>query len=719
MKRKFLPLTIVIVSLSIILGLLYSIQLVTASMPENPNIGTAIAELMLEPQEQGRFTQASSTVVFEVAVQNIGDAPTDTYEVILDTVWSTSLFGPDGSTPLTDTNSSGIIDTGVILQGESFSVTAKIDTPPSAVVGDANTALLTFRSTISPSVAMTASMQSAVPAPFVQSLYREDERSLIISQPNASWRAQTTPNSWDDATSNFPGLAVAETVSGYAHLWSSERYNGSAWVQELEYRLTDKSGVPISAIDKLTDHASVSQITYDRSPAIAIAPNGNIGVTWYQEEDNGSQRYNVFLSILDASGQPVTDTISLTNNSDWREPGQPNFNIPAFSMPRIAATGDDHFFVAWVSSVPTYTDFITETHDVFDVNYAIYAGDGVSVTEATNISNNVPGEPTLSLAPAMAGVGADRVFLSWAQWRPPEDGGDDILYTVIDSSNATIKTLSEMAGDDDPVNWYNFDVVELSGGRIMAAWLADGCPGYDDPDPPRIRYAVFRDNNYNRIGQPYCLPPTVMANGGDDAASLVADNSDQAVLTWTDRSDSQRRSLYYTLLYSDGTPLTEPMIFYQTDRLSTGIDGYGSASRIYRDAAISIDPASANGIAGQPVTFTVEYGNSGSVTGTDVAVTLTLATSLTYQADTAPIAPTIDGQNVVWEVADLLPWSKASFSVTVMIDEAAADMSNQPLTISIGVAGQEATLANNSDSALIKIEGLELPIYIPIISKPS
>ncbi|MFN2222033.1 MAG: hypothetical protein ACK2UH_05745 [Candidatus Promineifilaceae bacterium] len=723
MNRRILPPTIVAVTSTFILGLLFSIQLFAASATETTTTAGALsvaeAGFTVDPLTQGQFTQAGSTSIFTIEIKNTGDTPTDTYELNLDSNWTAALFGPDGRTPLIDTNSNGGIDTDVVLQGESLAIIARFDTPSDAVIGDANGAQLTVRSTISTSLAHTASMRSAVPAPFAQTLFQQPNRSLnlYMSQPNASWQTQTSPDYWyEEATTTYPNMALTETPSGYFYLWSNLRYISNIWRAELEFLFTNKPGQPVTSIDKLTDHTSVTMETLDAMPAVAIAPNGNIGVSWYRttKDPDGSQLFNIYLAILDPTGQPVTDTINVTNNTQWRAPIQTEFGVPSFRSPRVAATRDNRFFVAWESSVLSYTEKITKTFDLNDIYYAIYAGDGVTVTEAINASGNVSG--TRSLYPAMTRIGADRVFLSWAQ---RDQGGDDIMYMVVDSNNTPHQTKTPIANDPGPVpiEWSNFDVVELSSGKIIAAWEAYGCGGY--PWSPRIRYAVFRSNNYNRDGDPDCLPPTVLAEGGDDGISLVADNHDQAILTWTDRSAGERRRLYYALLDSNGDVVTEPMVFYQNGSseglLSTGFYGFASASRIFVDTAVTISPPRRQGISTDPVQFIIDFGNSGSAAGSSAVLTLTLAPSLTFQSATAPSPPAVNGQDVVWTLGDAPPWSGGSFDVTVAIDPSAKLMHAYPLTVTVAVDEQEATLANNSDSAEIIIRR---PLYLPWLARP-
>ncbi len=706
MNRKMLPLTIVALTLTVTLGLLASIRIFAAARAEaSLDIAPANAtgaDFTVDPLILGQFVQAGSTSSFRIAIENTGETPTDTYELTVESGWPAALFGPDGTTPLTDTNASGSIDTGMVLQGESLTIVARVDTPTNAIIADGSETMVEIRSSVSPTLVYTAYMRTAVPAPFAQTLFQQQEANshLIMSQPDASWLSQTLPDGYYERPDTLPGLALAETESGYFYLWTNQREINQVWRSELEYLFTDKPGQPVSGVSKLTNHASVSRETWDIEPAVAVAPNGNIGVAWYRTTKliDASVLYNIYLAILDPSGQPITDTINVTNNTMPRLPVQPGFDRPELIAPRIAATDDEHFFVAWQSSILTYTEKVTQTHILDDIYYTIYATDGVSVTDPINVSNNVPGDSNRSLHPAITAVNVDRVFLSWAQRRPADQGGEDVLYTVIDSTNATVKSKTEMANDEVTLEWSNLDVVELSTGEIVAAWGAYGCPGYEWSE--RIRYAVFRANNYNRVGQPSCLPPTVTAENDDGGVSLVADNQGHAILTWTDREANKRNRLYYALVNANGNLATEPMIFYQNDAteglLSTGLYGYASASRIFLDAAVAINPQLRQGDSDDPIPFVIGYRNNGAVTGTGVVLTVTLAPSLTYQASTASNPPAVDGQQLVWTLDDLGSWNRGFFDISVSISPTAKLRHTYEILATIAVDGQEATLSNNN-----------------------
>ncbi len=721
MHRRILSISIITLTLALVLGLMDSLRLsaeatLSSSALATEPLNVAGAGFEVAPQTQGGFAQAGSTSVFTVEVKNLGSLPADTFEIDVTSTWPVMLYNSNDLTPLTDTNGNGSVDTGIVADGQAYLIRTEVETPSTAVVGDAHETLLNVRSSVSPTMSVTAVLQNAVPGAFAQTLYERSNRamSLIMAGPDGEWRPQVTNEDWYGGSDPFfPDLAVSETASGYVYVWSNQRYINDIWREEIEYRLTDKRGDGIQAIRKLTNHNLVSTATYDSAPAVAVAPSGQIGVTWYRKivEEDGSQNYNVFLAILDHNGQPVTDTINLTNNVGWR----PDLDVPAFNSPRIAATSDGRFAVAWASSVEvSYTEQTTNLDDIY---FAIYDSDGKSVTETINVSNNTPGSDYKGLEPALAAVGADRVFLSWAQRRPAVQGGNTIMYTVFDSEGATRQATTALTNDADYNDWSNYDIMQLSNGNIIVAWQAYGCDRDNYGWTPRIRYTVLKNNNYNPLGQPKCLPATVVAQLGDEGASLIADDQGRAILTWTDADEDTRRRLYYALLGANGNPITDPMIFYSSPSaeplISTGLHGNASGPRNYLDATIGFQPAIAPSNGNNRADLTINYQNLGTLPGAGVVVTLTLSPSLSLTQQTAPFEPNVFGQNIVWNFDELLPSYAYAFDVELSIAEEAVLHGRYPITATIAVDGQDINLANNSaQGAVVSWNSVFLPAVV-------
>lgn len=525
------------------------------------------ARVSVYPQYAGRFTTVGATESFHLQVRNTGEFGSDTYDLTSSSTWPVSLYAADGSTPLTDTDSDGVVDTGSLAQGSTFTVTVKVQTPSGANVGNANTATITARSSLDTTKQKASTVQTAVPANFAQ-VYRDnadDAMSLYLVQPvGQTVKKATSDNYLGD------GMAVAEMPNGnLVYAWHKWRSLGSVVVREIEYTLLDHLGNITRAVTKLTDHSGATMTTYDYYPAVAVAPNGRIGVLWYRYLYNSStsqNNYNIYFAVLDAAGNVVVAPINLTNNTAWGT--WSDLNVPRFYSPRIAATGDNRFVLAWLR------EHLESNGWVDDIYYAVRDSNGNEVKASTKLTEDTPGTSGY-LNPALASLSLNRAFLSWAS---RQQDNDDIYYAVIGSDGNLVKTATDLSVDETVVDWRNYDAVQLSDGKILAVWEAWGC--FAGEWVPRLRFALL-DTSYNRIGTPTCLG-NAPATLGDFAASVTADTDGHGILTWMDYDSSNRRNLYYALVDSTGSVLTQPMIFRTSQASSPYIIssywGYGNTS---------------------------------------------------------------------------------------------------------------------------------------------
>jgi len=275
------------------------------------------ARVRMRPPYQGSFTHADGAAAFQVSILNTGELGSDTYDITPSSSWTASLYAADGATPLTDTDGDGTVDTGSVAQGSSSTVVVRVTTPSTASIGDHNTAIVTAHSSLDTSKSKTASLQTGVPAPFAQA-FRDDTdgaMSLYLVQPGA----QTLKKATSDWHWGY-NMAVAEMPSSFAYFWYTGRSEGNVYVDEIEYALLDSSGDTVREVSKLTDHSGATLYTYDYDPAVAVAPNGRIGVVWYRylyDSSNYNWNYNIYYAILDASGNLVVPPTNLTNNPIW------------------------------------------------------------------------------------------------------------------------------------------------------------------------------------------------------------------------------------------------------------------------------------------------------------------------------------------------------------------------------------------------------------------
>jgi len=527
------------------------------------------ARVKVRPLYQGRFTQAGETVSFQVPIRNTGELGSDTYDLPLASSWSATLYAADGATPLTDSDTDGTVDTGSVAQGSTVTVMVKVTTPDWTTVGDDNTAVLTVRSSLDTDKSKSVTLQTAVPAPFAQ-VYRDDAdgaMSLYLARPKGS-RLKKVTSDW------YYGydMAVAETPDGdFVYAWYKYRWTGSVGLVELYYTLVNPCGQTVRGVTQLTDHSGATMSTYDYNPAVAVASDGRIGVLWYRylyDSSISGYLYNVYLAVLDASGNVLVSPTNLTNNTDWYQYAPVTYNVPLFWDTRIAATDDNRFVLAWQRQHQEATGYVN------DIYYAVRDSNGYVIKAITKLTNDVPESDSHSLHSANRAPN-NRAILTWLR------EGWDIYYTVVDSNGNLVKNMTNLTNNGE--GRWSSDAVALSDGKILVGWINyDGTyPGHD-----QLAFAVL-DSSYNRIAGPTPLNNPV-ATTGNNYVSVTADSDGHAILTWMDSDYNNRHNLYYALLNAGGTEVTPPMIFRTSQasgsNISTSYEGYGNTSYSQADA---------------------------------------------------------------------------------------------------------------------------------------
>ncbi len=107
------------------------------------------ARVSLWPRSgQGALAPPQTAADCTWTVSNNGEFGTDRYDVAAASGWPTQVLGPDGVTPLADTDGDGVIDTGPLAMGASAEVHVMLSVPAGAQVGDHGSAVVMFRSAV-------------------------------------------------------------------------------------------------------------------------------------------------------------------------------------------------------------------------------------------------------------------------------------------------------------------------------------------------------------------------------------------------------------------------------------------------------------------------------------------------------------------------------------------------------------------------------------------
>ncbi len=506
----------------------------------------------VNPPYQGTFTKPGKVLEYEFQIRNTGELGADVFNFLNFSGWLITLYSEDGNTPLTDTNSDSMIDTGPVAQGSSVTVVAKVNTPSSATIGDHNVSEVTAVSALNPAENKRVTLQAAVPTRFAQS-YQDDAdflNNLYLAHPGGGRLL--------NAGSFGEGLAIAEGPTNYVYVWNHYSYLNppGVSVSELFYGIIDEVGI---SVQQLTSHLTATINTQDYNPAVAVAPDGKIGVIWKRELwDNSTYdyKYDIYFAVLDTGGTALHGPENITNIDTW--------NTYGITDPRITATDDNRFVLAW--------QIYYDDADIYynDIHYAIYDSNGSLVKSPTNHTND-PGDTNgeANYNPSVARLANNRFLLVHQHCNNTD--GSNLYYTVLDSAGNTVSATTNLTNDSKETWDWVSDAVEFSDGRIIVAWMED----YNF----KIHYAIL-DASYNIIFGPSEIGKPL--NSGDGWMSVTADANGHAVITWQDYFYDYRPFLYYSLVDSDGNIIT-PTTIFQTSQaeepyIFTNFEGYGNTT---------------------------------------------------------------------------------------------------------------------------------------------
>jgi hypothetical protein len=487
----------------------------------------------LYPKTQGAFGAAGATVQFDQTVRNTGEFGTDTFDLTVNSTWPTTLYQADGSTPLADTDADGTPDTGPLAQGDSTTIVVKIVPPAGAAAGNSSTAQVSATPSNNPAIVKTARFQTAIPATFaqiyaLQSGWQQPSRPKVgFYRPSQQITCETADQrGWGSAVVTAPDGSIVQVGR------QGRRLSNDEWVWELYHSVLDHRCNVIRSATRITDLEGAVTTAYDLSPAIAVAPDGRIGITWRRRlwnSDNGTENNNIYFLMLDSNGATVVPPKNLTNNESWGTYDAPN--TPIFDLPTIAATLDGRFGLAWARSLFDGSSTSTTTW------YAVRDADGSQIKAPAQFSGSTRGA-----SPNLTSLTDGTLFLVTAQLMDSQ-----LSYGRIDRNGNVVTDPATLSASTPR----SPDAVQVSNGNIVLAWsIWSGSKS-------SISYAVL-NSGLGIVKGPTSLPNI---SPMDDKYVSVTRSKDWAVLTWLNIWSSQP-SLYYALLDGGGNILTPAIIFF-------------------------------------------------------------------------------------------------------------------------------------------------------------
>ena len=149
--------------------------------------------------------------------------------------------------------------------------------------------------------------------------------------------------------------AVATAPDGrIVQVWYQGRSIGNnRYVYELYYAVLDNRGNVIRPAARITDLSAASTSAYDYDPAVAVAPDGRVGIAWRRDlwnSSNSTYNYNIYFMVLAANGATVKPATNLTNNGSWGT-SERHRTCPGSTIRPSRRPLDGRFGLAWERQV--------------------------------------------------------------------------------------------------------------------------------------------------------------------------------------------------------------------------------------------------------------------------------------------------------------------------------------------------------------------------------
>jgi hypothetical protein len=475
--------------------------------------------------------------------------------------WEVKFYDANGD-PLMDTNGNGSTDTGLVPQGDDKVVSLHVNAPATADIGENIHVILSAVSSRMPSQQAQAILKVAIPTAFAQALQKG-----TVMRAHLVWRENQISALASPEQFFGSNLAIQRLVNGnYFFSWERNAPPGSdISYADLKFTLLSKLGGNLIDERSLTDNSGALERTEDRYLVTSVTSPGDlIGVLWvrtiYREFGSGEDtetksNQNVLFTILDADGNIIAPTQNLTNNNDWR--GKDDLGVPYYTHPRISATEDNRFVIAWTKDVEISSGTVS------DIEYVVYEDNGAPVKTATLLTSSQP-DGIYYITPMLEKMTGNQALISYSKIDPIAKTSQ-LVYQVLSSDGLVQKTETQI-GDSSGATTHDGAFLGTS---ILLAWPSS-LTG-------EVGYTLLNAETADVVASTQYISSPNLRDAS--SVSVARDANNHGVITWADRNQNQY--LYYSLVSQTGTILTPEMIFFAADEfgtVNTNTYGYGLAS---------------------------------------------------------------------------------------------------------------------------------------------
>ncbi len=450
-----------------------------------------------------------------------------------DCAWPLTIRDAASGESIIDTDSSGYPNTGAIPQGGWTSIIVNIKGPIVGNVGEFVHCSLWVAPMQDGSKVRHAQLDATIPAPHAQ-VYTDlggAGVSLDINEPGS------TETFSEDRIGKDP--AVAEAADGnLVYAWSQERCLGNPCaipVSEIYYAIRNRSGAFIRHATRLTNHGDVPYSVYDENPAVAVSPDGTIGVTWqrYQKNAEYKIRYNIYFARLNDNGGLLASPANITGHEAYGDWNDENF-VNTY-QPVIAATNNNRFTLVWRHSYNTSGGWVD------NLRLAVYDTEGTRITSPTTITGDIAGSSDAYYSPRVAALTGSRVIIVYKR-----QSGKDLYFQVRTSAGSEVQAATKLTKDGSTTDEFSPDVAALSDGKILVAWRGT-----------YVQYLILK-SDYTLL-----TPARITLTGYGDTVSVTADQAGHGIIAFGSPTDLHT---WYALVSSSGTTITSPVVAHYSLR---------------------------------------------------------------------------------------------------------------------------------------------------------
>jgi outer membrane protein assembly factor BamB len=278
-------------------------------------LGRVQVGLQVTPVLQSKDASPGMNVAYYIDIKNTGTSGADVFDadaILGSKGWPVELFESDGSTPLNDSNSNGLPDTGSISTSSSKTIVASVSVPSSSVANDLETSLIRFASSNDPSISKTASLSTYVPPPGV-ALF---PNSYNASAPGRTERAVVELRNTGALVDVF-SLNVTSSLG-----WSTSLFQADGVTPFTD---TDGDGVnDTGSVPGLMNHTIVVSVTVPSGAGVGAIEETTVRATSTRDTNSSAH----VLITIELPGLPTDDWPTSQHDSARTGASSSSFALP-------------------------------------------------------------------------------------------------------------------------------------------------------------------------------------------------------------------------------------------------------------------------------------------------------------------------------------------------------------------------------------------------------